>query len=64
MRNVILLVSYVFTLVLLLAIIAAIILSATNNLVVLKVFQGMDYTMTVAGFTVAFLWIASIIFGI
>ena len=64
MRNVILLVSYVFTLVLLLENIAAIILTATNNLVVLKVFQGMDYTMTVAGFTVAFLWIASIIFGI
>ena len=64
MLNVILFASFVFTVILLLEIITAIILAATNNLVVLKVFQGMDYTMTVAGFTVAFLWIASIIFGI
>ena len=45
-------------------IIAALVFMATNNSVALKVFQALDYTMTVAGLVVMFLWIADIIFGI
>ena len=44
--------------------IAALVFMATNNSVAQKVFQALDYTMTVAGFVVVLLWISNIIFGI
>lgn len=45
-------------------IIAALVFMATNNSAALKVFRALDYTMTVAGLVVMFLWIADIILGI
>lgn len=52
------------TVVFVVEIIAAFVFMATNNSVAQKVFQALDYTMTVAGFVVVFLWIANIILGI
>lgn len=55
----------VFFVVLLLETIAASIFMVAGRIpVVLKIFQVMDYTTTVAGFVVASLWIAILIFGI
>lgn len=47
-----------------LEIIAALVFMATNNSVAQKVFKALDYTMTVAGFVVVFLWIVNIILEI
>lgn len=64
MASVLLFAILASTVVCLLEIIAALVFMATNNSVPLKVFQALDYTMTVAGFVVVFLWIVNIIFGI
>ena len=64
MPNVLLFVIFASLVVCFLEIIAALVFMATNNPVALKVFQALDYTMTVAGFVVVFLWIVDIIFGI
>lgn len=44
--------------------IAASILIVSKSPVTSKIFQVMEHTMTAAGFVVASLWIASLIFGI
>ena len=64
MPNVLLFAILASTVVFVVEIIAAFVFMITDNSAALKVFQALGYTMTVAGFTVAFLWIASIIFGI
>lgn len=64
MASVLLFAILASTVVFVVEIIAAFVFMIANNSVALKVFRALDYTMTVAGFTVAFLWIASIIFGI
>ena len=64
MPNVLLFTVFASLVVCLFEIIAALVFMATNNSVALKVFQALDYTMTVAGLVVMFLWIADIIFGI
>lgn len=54
-----------FFVVLLLETIAASILMVSGKIpMVLKIFRVMDYTTTVTGFVVVFLWIANLIFGI
>lgn len=64
MASVLLFAILASTVVFFLEIIAAFVFMATNNSVAQKVFQALDYTMTVAGLVVVFLWIADIIFGI
>lgn len=64
MPNVLLFAMFVSMVVFLFEAIAAFVLMVTSNSVALKVFQALDYTMSVAGFVVVFLWIANIIFGI
>lgn len=64
MPNVLLFAIFASTVVFFLEIIAALVFMATNNSVAQKVFQALDYTMTVTGFVVVFLWAANIIFGI
>lgn len=64
MPNVLLFAILASTVVFVLEIIAAFVFMATNNSVALKVFRALDYTMTVAGLVVVFLWIANIILGI
>ena len=64
MASVLLFAILASTVVFVVEIIAALVFMATNNSVALKVFRAFDYTMTVAGFVVALLWIANIIFGI
>ena len=64
MPNILLFTVFASLVVCLFEIIAALVFMATNNSVALKVFQALDYTMTVAGLVVMFLWIADIIFGI
>lgn len=65
MSNILLVACLAFFVVLLLEAIAASILMVSGKIpVVLKVFRVMDYTTTVTGFVVVFLWIASLIFGI
>lgn len=65
MSNILLVACLAFFVVLLLEAIAASILMVLGKIpVVLKVFRVMDYTTTVTGFVVVFLWIASLIFGI
>lgn len=64
MPNVLLFAILASTVVFVVEIIAALVFMATNNSAALKVFQALDYTMTVAGFVVVFLWIANIILGI
>ena len=64
MPNVLLFTVFASTVVFVVEIIAAFVFMATNNSVALKVFQALDYAMTVAGLVVVFLWIADIIFGI
>lgn len=64
MASVLLFAIFASLVVCLLEIIAALVFMATNNSVALKVFQALDYTMTVAGFVVVFLWIVNIILGI
>lgn len=64
MPNVLLFAILASTVVFFLEIIAALVFMATNNSVAQKVFQALDYTMTVAGLVVVFLWIADIILGI
>lgn len=65
MSNVLWFACLAFFVVLLLETIAASILMVLGKIpVVLKVFRVMDYTTTVTGFVVVFLWIASLIFGI
>lgn len=64
MASVLLFTVFASLVVCLLEIIASLVFMATNNSVALKVFQALDYTMTVAGFVVVFLWIANIILGI
>ena len=64
MLNILLFAILASTVVFVLGIIAAFVFMIANNSVALKVFRALDYTMTVAGFTVVFLWIASLVFGI
>ena len=64
MPNILLFTMFASMVVFILETIASLVFMATNNSVALKVFQALDYTMTVAGFVVVFLWIADIIFGI
>ena len=64
MPNILLFAIFASMVVCFLEIITAIVFMATNNSVALKIFRALDYTMTVAGFVVVFLWIANIIFGI
>lgn len=67
MSGVLLFVMFVSMVVFLFGAIADFVLMVTSNPVALKVFQALDYTMSVAGFVVVFfvfLWIANIIFGI
>ena len=64
MPNVLLFAMFASMVVFLLETITAFVLMVTNNSVALKVFKALDYTMTVAGFVVVFLWIVDIIFGI
>lgn len=64
MPNVLLFAILASTVVLVVEIIAAFVFMATNNSVALKVFRALDYTMTVAGLVVVFIWIANIILGI
>ena len=64
MASVLLFAILASTVVFVVEIIAALVFMATSNSVALKVFQALDYTMTVAGLVVVFLWIADIIFGI
>ena len=64
MRNVLLFAMFASMVVFLLETIVAFVLMITSNSVALKVFQALDYTMTVTGFVVVFLWVADIIFGI
>lgn len=65
MSSILLVACLAFFVVLLLETIAASILMVSGKVpVVLKIFRVMDYTTTIAGFVVASLWIASLIFGI
>ena len=64
MSNILLFTIFASMVVFLLEVITAFVLMVTNNSVALKVFKALDYTMTVAGFVVVFLWITDIIFGI
>lgn len=64
MASVLLFAILASTVVFVVEIIAAFVFTIADNLVAQKVFQALDYTMTVAGFVVASLWIASLIFGI
>ena len=64
MPNVLLFTVFASLVVCLFEIIAALVFMATNNSAALKVFRALDYTMTVAGLVVVFLWISNIIFGI
>ena len=64
MANILLFTVFASLVVCFFEIIAALVFMATNNSVALKVFQALDYTMTVAGLVVMFLCIADIIFGI
>lgn len=64
MPNVLLFAMFVSMVVFLFEAIAAFVLMVTSNSVALKVFQALDYTMSVAGFVVVLLWIANIILGI
>lgn len=64
MPNVLLFAILASTVVFFLEIIAAFVFMISDNSVALKVFQALDYTMTVAGLVVVFLWIADIILGI
>lgn len=64
MPNILLFAIFASLVVCFLEIIAVLVFMVTNNSVAQKVFQALDYTMTVAGFVVVFLWIADIIFGI
>lgn len=65
MSNILLVACLSFFVVLLLEAIAASVLMVAGKIpVVWKIFQVMDYTATVAGFIVASLWIAILIFGI
>lgn len=64
MPNILLFAILASTVVFFLEIIAALVFMATNSSAAQKVFQALDYTMTVAGLVVVFLWIADIILGI
>ena len=64
MSNILWFVMFASMVVFILETITALVLMVTNNSVALKVFKALDYTMTVAGFVVVFLWIADIILGI
>ena len=64
MPNVLLFTVFASLVVCFFEIIAALVFMVANNSVALKVFQALDYTMTVAGLVVVFLWIADIILGI
>ena len=64
MASVLLFAILASTVVFVVEIIAALVFMATSNSVALKVFRALDYTMTVAGLVVVFLWIADIILGI
>ena len=64
MPNVLLFTVFASTVVFVVEIIAAFVFMIAGNSVALKVFQALDYTMTVAGLVVVFLWIADIILGI
>lgn len=64
MPNILLFAILASTVVFVVEIIAAFVFMIAGNSTALKVFQALDYTMTVAGFVVVFLWIVNIIFGI
>ena len=64
MPNVLLFTVFASTVVFVVEIIAAFVFMIAGNSVAQKVFQALDYTMTVAGFVVVFLWISNIILGI
>lgn len=64
MASVLLFAILASTVVFVVEIIAAFVFMATNNSAAQKVFRALDYTMTVAGLVVVFLWIADIILGI
>lgn len=65
MSDILWLACLAFFVVLLLETIAASILVVSGKIpAVLKIFRVMDYTTTVTGFVVVFLWIASLVFGI
>ena len=64
MASVLLFAILAATVVFVVEIIAAFVFMITGNSVAQKVFQALDYTMTVAGFVVVLLWIANIILGI
>ena len=64
MPNILLFAILTSTVVCFLEIIAAFVFMIAGNSAALKVFRALDYTMTVAGLVVMFLWIADIIFGI
>ena len=64
MASVLLFAILASTVVFVVEIIAAFVFMIAGNSAALKVFRALDYTMTVAGLVVMFLWIADIIFGI
>ena len=64
MASVLLFAILASTVVFVVEIIAAFVFMIAGNSVAQKVFQALDYTMTVAGLVVVFLWISNIILGI
>lgn len=64
MSNVLSYAGFAYVVAVILGVITAFVWKSTKSSVAMKVFQVIDYTMTATGFTVVFLWIANIIFGI
>lgn len=64
MSNVLSYAGFAYVVAVILGVITAFVWKSTKSSVAVKVFQVIDCTMTATGFTVVFLWIANIIFGI